>query len=80
MYAEVDRHRRRYRRLVFQAGRLVGVTRVGAVEQAGIYFQIMAQKLPVAQLPADPRGGGFIGGFVGINFVFKNQGHCQGHQ
>ena len=59
VYAEVDRHRRRYRRLVFQAGRLVGVTLVGAVEQAGIYFQIMAQKLPVAHLPADPRGPRF---------------------
>ena len=59
VYAEVDRRRRRYRRLVFQAGRLVGVTLVGSVEQAGIYFQIMSQKLPVVHLPDDPRGPRF---------------------
>jgi NAD(P)H-nitrite reductase large subunit len=56
---ELDRARRRYRRLVFEAGRLVGVTLVGEVEQAGIYFQIMSQKLPVGALPVDPRGSGF---------------------
>ncbi|MFZ2089018.1 MAG: FAD-dependent oxidoreductase, partial [Desulfobaccales bacterium] len=53
IFTELDKSRRRYRRLVFQEGRLVGVTLVGEVEQAGIYFQIMAQKLPVAALPAD---------------------------
>ncbi len=46
---------------MFQEGRLVG-----AVEQAGIYFQIMAQKLPVAHLPADPRGRAFIPGVYGV--------------
>lgn len=56
---ELDRARGRYRRLVFEKGRLVGVTLVGEVEQAGIYFQIMAQKLPVGALPVDPRGSGF---------------------
>jgi nitrite reductase (NADH) large subunit len=59
IFAELDRHGRRYRRLVFQEGRLVGVTLVGEVEQAGIYFQIMAQKLPRGSLVADPRGSGF---------------------
>jgi nitrite reductase (NADH) large subunit len=59
IFTELDRPRRRYRRLVFEKGRLVGVTLVGQVEQAGIYFQIMAQKLPVAHLPADPRGKDF---------------------
>ncbi len=53
IFTDLDRHRRRYRRLVFQAGRLVGVTLVGEVEQAGIYFQIMAQKLPMSALPVD---------------------------
>ena len=56
---ELDEKRGCYRRLVFQEGRLVGVTLVGEVEEAGIYFQIMAQKLPVAQLVADPRGPRF---------------------
>jgi|UniRef100_A0A7C3V5K8 NAD(P)H-nitrite reductase large subunit len=56
---ELDERRGAYRRLAFQEGRLVGVTLVGQVEQAGIYFQIMAQKLPVRALPADPRGSGF---------------------
>ncbi len=59
IFTELDRQARRYRRLVFQEGRLVGVTLVGEVEQAGIYFQIMAQKLPKASLVADPRGAGF---------------------
>ncbi|MGQ9688537.1 MAG: NAD(P)/FAD-dependent oxidoreductase [Desulfobaccales bacterium] len=53
IFTELDRQRRRYRRLVFQAGRLVGVTLVGEVEQAGIYFQIMSQKLPRRDLPVD---------------------------
>ena len=59
IFTELDRQARRYRRLVFQEGRLVGVTLVGEVEQAGIYFQIMAQKLPKASLVADSRGAGF---------------------
>jgi nitrite reductase (NADH) large subunit len=59
IFTELDRHRRRYRRLVFQEGRLVGVTLVGEVEQAGIYFQIMSQKLPVNALPVDLHSSGF---------------------
>jgi nitrite reductase (NADH) large subunit len=59
IYTELDLPRRRYRRLVFQEGRLVGMTLVGEVEQAGIYFQIMAQKLPLTGLVADPRGTDF---------------------
>jgi NADPH-dependent 2,4-dienoyl-CoA reductase/sulfur reductase-like enzyme len=56
---ELDQKRTRYRRLVFQNGRLVGVTLVGPIADAGIYFQIMAQKLPVKQLPADIRSPDF---------------------
>ena len=56
---ELDRRRGRYRRLVFQEGRLVGATLVGEVEQAGIYFQIIAQKLPVSNLPADLQAAEF---------------------
>jgi nitrite reductase (NADH) large subunit len=56
---ELDERRGCYRRLVFQEGRLVGMTLVGAVEQAGIYFQVMAQKLKVNELVADPRGSDF---------------------
>ena len=41
------RTRGRYRRLVYREGKLVGLTLVGAVEDAGIYFQLMAQQLPV---------------------------------
>jgi nitrite reductase (NADH) large subunit len=59
IFTELDRAGRRYRRLVFEKDRLVGVTLVGEVEQAGLYFQVMAQKLPVSQLPADPRGPRF---------------------
>ena len=59
IYTELDLPRRRYRRLVFQEGRLVGVTLVGEVEQAGIYFQVMAQKLPVRGLVADPKSKDF---------------------
>ena len=59
IFTELDLARRRYRRLVFQEGRLVGVTLVGEVEHAGIYFQVMAQKLPVAALPADIHSSDF---------------------
>lgn len=51
---EFDRQRGQYRRLVFQQGRLVGLTLVGKVEDAGIYFQIMGQQLPAKDLAADP--------------------------
>jgi nitrite reductase (NADH) large subunit len=43
---EQDRHRGHYRRLVYRDGRLVGLTFVGDIEDAGIYFQLMAQQLP----------------------------------
>jgi nitrite reductase (NADH) large subunit len=59
IFTDLDRQKRRYRRLVFQEGRLVGVTLVGEVEQAGIYFQIMAQKLPVSALPVDLHSADF---------------------
>jgi len=51
---EIDERRGSYRRLVFREGRLVG-----PVTDAGIYFQIMAQKTPVRQLPIDPRSPDF---------------------
>lgn len=56
---EIDERRGFYRRLVLQEGRLVGVTLVGPVTDAGIYFQIMAQKIQVDTLPADPHGADF---------------------
>ena len=56
---EFDRHRGQYRRLVYQKGRLVGLTLVGKVEDAGIYFQIMGQQLPVKDLAADLQGPDF---------------------
>jgi NAD(P)H-nitrite reductase large subunit len=46
----LDERRGHYRRLVFREGRLVGVTLVGAVEDAGIYFQLMAQQAPVPEV------------------------------
>lgn len=58
--ADFDRLRGHYRRLVFQEGRLVGLTLVGPkTMDAGIYFQIMAQKLRLQHLPADPRSPEF---------------------
>ncbi len=51
---EFDRQRGGYRRLVYRQGRLVGLTLVGQVQDAGIYFQIMSQQLPVRDLAADP--------------------------
>lgn len=56
---EFDRHRGRYRRLAYQKGRLVSLTLVGRVEDAGLYFQIMSQQQPVGDLAADPRGPDF---------------------
>jgi NAD(P)H-nitrite reductase large subunit len=46
--SELDERRGQYRSLIYQEGRLVGLTFVGAVEDAGIYFQLMAQHQPVA--------------------------------
>jgi NAD(P)H-nitrite reductase large subunit len=51
--SELDRHRGHYRRLVYREGRLVGLTLVGAVADAGIYFQLMAQQLPAPE-PVTP--------------------------
>jgi nitrite reductase (NADH) large subunit len=49
----LDERRGHYRSLVYREGKLVGLTLVGAVEEAGIYFQLMAQQLPVAA-PVQP--------------------------
>jgi len=51
--ADLDRRRGRYRRRVYRAGRLVGLTFVGEFEDAGLHFQLMAQQLPVRQ-PVTP--------------------------
>jgi NAD(P)H-nitrite reductase large subunit len=45
--SELDERRGHYRSLIYRQGKLVGLTLVGAVEDAGIYFQLMAQQLPV---------------------------------
>jgi nitrite reductase (NADH) large subunit len=47
---ELDEKRGQYRRLAYRDGKLVGLTLVGAVEDAGIYFQLMAQQAPVPPL------------------------------
>jgi nitrite reductase (NADH) large subunit len=46
--SELDERRGLYRSFIYREGKLVGLTLVGAVEDAGIYFQLMAQQLPVA--------------------------------
>ena len=46
--SQLDEPRGLYRSLIYREGKLVGLTLVGAVEDAGIYFQLMAQQLPVA--------------------------------
>jgi NAD(P)H-nitrite reductase large subunit len=50
---DLDARRGLYRRLVYREGKLVGLTLVGPVEDAGIYFQLMAQQLPVKE-PVQP--------------------------
>jgi nitrite reductase (NADH) large subunit len=45
--SEFNLTRTHYRRLAYRKGKLVGLTLVGAVEDAGIYFQLMAQQVPV---------------------------------
>jgi nitrite reductase (NADH) large subunit len=45
--SELDERRGLYRSFIYREGKLVGLTLVGAVEDAGIYFQLMAQQLPV---------------------------------
>ncbi|MDI6852869.1 MAG: FAD-dependent oxidoreductase [Deltaproteobacteria bacterium] len=60
VFNELDRSRGHYRRLVFQNGCLVGVTLAGPkAADAGIYFQIMARKVPVKDLPVDIRSAAF---------------------
>ncbi len=44
---ELDQKRGHYRRLAYRDGKLVGLTLVGAVEDAGLYFHLMAQQAPV---------------------------------
>lgn len=51
--SELDRRRGQYRRLVYREGRLVGLTLVGAVADAGIYFQLMSHQLPAPE-PVTP--------------------------
>ncbi len=54
---EVVRHldagRGQYRRLAYRRGRLVGLILVGAVADAGLYFQLMARQAPVVE-PVQP--------------------------
>ena len=45
--SELDEGRGHYRSFIYREGKLVGLTLVGAVEDAGIYFQLMAQQVPV---------------------------------
>jgi NAD(P)H-nitrite reductase large subunit len=51
--SEFNPTRSHYRRLAYREGKLVGLTLVGAVEDAGIYFQLMAQQAPVPH-PVQP--------------------------
>ena len=48
--SEFNLTRSHYRRLAYREGKLVGLTLVGAVEDAGIYFQLMAQQVHVPDL------------------------------
>jgi len=43
-----DTTRGHYRRLVYREGRLVGLTFMGAVADAGLHFQLMARQEPVS--------------------------------
>ncbi len=66
VYTEHDAKSRRYRRLVIQDGRLVGVILVGQVEEAGVYLNLINNKTPLASLPVDPRGPAFqVGRLLG---------------
>ncbi|MCK9375789.1 MAG: FAD-dependent oxidoreductase [Syntrophobacterales bacterium] len=51
--SELDLSRGQYRRLAYRDGRLVGLILVGAVADAGIYFQLMARQVPVPE-PVQP--------------------------
>jgi nitrite reductase (NADH) large subunit len=61
---ELDKPRGQYRRLVFQENRLVGVTLVGQVADAGIYLQLLARQLRIGELTADPRTPDFHPGHL----------------
>ncbi len=50
---DLDARRGHYRRLVYREGKLVGLTLVGPVTDAGIYFQLRAQQLPLKE-PVQP--------------------------
>ena len=51
--SDMEVRRGHYRSLVYREGKLVGLTLVGAVADAGIYFQLMAQQAPVPE-PVTP--------------------------
>lgn len=51
--SELNLTRGHYRRLAYRDSKLVGLTLVGAVEDAGIYFQLMAQQAPLPH-PVQP--------------------------
>jgi len=66
VHIDHDPKKRRYRRLVIQDGRLVGVILVGQVEDAGVYLSLINNKTPLASLPADPRRADFqVGRLLG---------------
>lgn len=59
VFEDLDRRRGRFKRLVLDNGRLVGATLIGPVAHAGIYFQLIANQIPVRDLPSDPRSPDF---------------------
>jgi len=66
VHLDHDAKNRRYRRLVIQDGRLVGVILVGQVEDAGVYLSLIHNKTPLASLPVDPRRRDFqVGRLLG---------------
>lgn len=66
VHTDYDLKNHRYRRLVIQAGRLVGVILVGQVEDAGVYLSLISNQTPLTTLPADPRQPEFqIGKILG---------------
>ncbi|MGQ9921461.1 MAG: NAD(P)/FAD-dependent oxidoreductase [Desulfobacca sp.] len=66
VHLDHDPKHRRYRRLVMQDGRLVGVILVGQVEDAGVYLSLINNKTPLASLPCDPRRATFqVGRLLG---------------
>ncbi len=70
VHTDYDAAHRRYRRLVIRDGRLVGVILVGQVEDAGVYLHLIANKTPLASLPADPRRTDFqVGRLLGGTYL-----------